>query len=317
METRNHHKNGAVPKSQMSRVNLDNMKKIHIVQFAFFAILVTFFIDSSAHEGTSTCQHSNGHQNKVAPANLESTNSHKLAGTIWQMQMDESKDKGGVLKNISFGTKGVMLEVPVYYNDGYLTKIGEERSTIYRETPTGVVVFDKEGENPFFKKVKWINEDQITYEGYNYARLGSGKDTFTKDYTEHYIERIVENGGSVNAYFLQNMAIKYCRVNGKEYQLKGEPVDSEGYINLEFRNDGSCSWQKSKHFSFGFKDYIDHGSSLWFRPYKPFAKSNRGEWDEKWEVKWLNCQEFILSKDGKSYHYIYKGKAKQEESSSY
>jgi len=290
------------------------MNKSKVKQIVMFFFLLTFSTGSLAFPSNVVDPICRNKVNFVELTVMEFSIQNSLTGSIWQMQMDENKDKRGVLKNISFGIKGVMIEASVYYSDGYITKIDKENSTIFRETPNGIIVFDSEGENPFLKKVKWIGENQILYEGYIYARLGSDEDNFTKDYTEPYVERIVKNGGVVEAYFLQDMAIKYCHVDGNAYQLKGEPEDAEGYLSLEFRDSGTCSWKKSKLFTMGFKDYNDQGSELWLRPHKPFANPNRGEWTEKWKLKWLNIHEFTLSKDGKSYHYKYIGKAKQEES---
>lgn len=292
------------------------MIKSTLILLTTFILLLTSSIDSLAFFQIVTVPINTSKVNLAEPANLKSINPNKLTGSIWQMQMDENKDKRGVLNNICFGTKGMMIETSVFYYDGYITKIDKERMVIYRETPTGIIVFDNEGENPLFNKVEWINDDQISYKGYIYARLGSDKDSFTRDYTEHYVEGIVEKEGEVEANFLQDIAIKYyvkhCRVYGKAYQLKGEPEDTDGYLSLEFSVNGTCFYKKNKHFSMGLREYSDNGLELRLRPVKLLSNPNRGEWNEKWKMEWLSCHEFTLSKDGKSYHYVYVGKTKQE-----
>jgi len=252
---------------------------------------------------------------------LDSTiKQQKLIGTVWQMQIDEKHEKGGVLNNISFGSKGIMYEVSIYYNDGSLTKIGEEKQTIYRESVNEVLVFDDEGiKKKITKKIKWISENEIIFDGYYYARLGSDKDIFSKDYTEKYVEKIVTKGLNVYPIFLEFFAEPYRSVDGKTYKLSKEYNDPDAFVIFEFGNDGiTCHRKTSKKFSLETKEYYDSNIGLSFRnKAKLFSDGSKRDWDENWTLKWINSQEFILSKDGKSYKYYYVGRTVENQSSSY
>lgn len=230
-----------------------------------------------------------------------------LIGTIWQMQVGKNKEESGRLKNISFGDDGVIREIDFIYANGYVKGTAGERKQNYREDSGEILVFNEKGTSSTSLNIKWENENQITIGYYTYTRFNSDKDAFSKDYLQEYTQRMIENAKPVYPVFLEVLADQYRSVRGKIYLYKGDNVKECPYVSFEFDKVLNCRAKANGFFSLGLKDYTERESNLLLRKRNPFKDVNRGEWEEKLDIKWINSQEFVLTKDGKSYNYILQG----------
>ena len=232
-----------------------------------------------------------------------------LVGTIWQMQMGKNKEERGRLNNISFGDDGVMREITFNYADGSITGTDREKKSAYREEAGEILVFNENGTVSLPLQIKWESEDQLIIGKYYYARFNSDKDLFSKDYIKNYVRTLLEGASVVYPAFLEVFAENRRRVEGKIYKYVGDSIPEVPYWSFEFSTGIQCKAYANKFFSMQLKSYRCSSTSLSFskRSLLELDENKHRPWDEIWDFKWLNSQEFLLIKDGKSYHYVFQG----------
>jgi len=255
----------------------------------------------------------NQRQKEEAVSSSKLIRKSSLVGTIWQMQVGNNREERGRLNNISFGEDGIMSEIAFVYEKGSITKTDGERKKAYREEASGIVTFNDKGTISTPLEIKWENENQLIIDGYYYARFNSDKDLFSKNYTYDYVKRLLDSAQKVYPSFLELFTENLRNVAGKVYSYDGDDISSAPYKSFEFSYGNECSAYSNKFISLQLKyyNYSSTSTSISLRFCKrsllSFNSNKAKSWDEKWELKWLNSQEFLLIKDDKSFRYKLQG----------
>jgi len=257
----------------------------------------------------------NQRQKEEAVSSSKLIRKSSLVGTIWQMQVGNNREERGRLNNISFGEDGMMSEIAFVYEKGSITKTDGERKKAYREEASGIVTFNDKGTISTPLEIKWENENQLIIDGYYYARFNSDKDLFSKNYTYDYVKRLLDSAQKVYPSFLELFTENLRNVAGKVYSYDGDDISSAPYKSFEFSYGNECSAYSNKFISLQLKyynyNYSSTSTSISLRFCKrsllSFNSNKAKSWDEKWELKWLNSQEFLLIEDDKSFRYKLQG----------
>lgn len=242
-----------------------------------------------------------------------------LIGTIWQMQMDENREERGRLNNIYFEPNGTLSEVNFNYANGVISGIDGAKKETYREEADGSILrFFNSGKTKIPLDIVWKSEDQIIIGRYYYARFNSPKDQFSANYLKNYAISLVEQARTVYPTFLEVFVEKNRSVNEKRFEISNEDKESAPYLSIDFGVDGVATMKTVKFVEITLsKDYYVRENTLYLAKHKLFSRTNKTfnevNWEEKWELKWINSQEFTMTKDSKSYHYILQGKTQPKD----
>lgn len=272
-------------------------------------------IDSCYKELVDQINITNGQRKDEALSNSKIIKKSSLIGTIWQMQMDENREERGRLNNIYFEPNGTLSEVYFSYANGVVIGTDGAKKETYREDADGSILrFFNSGKTKIPLDIVWKSEDELIIGRYYYARFNSSKDLFSANYLKDYTISLVEQAKTVYPTFLEVFAENSRRVALKRFECSNEDKELAPYLSMDFVDFGMVSVLPRNRFTtlMVSKDYHADQNSLYLAKHKLFSRTDKAfsevNWEEKWEFKWVNSQEFIITKDSKSYHYVLQGK---------